>query len=55
MAFGGFGSIIIGMAGKKVISNFLSGIILYFERPFNNGDWISSTDKNIAGTVIEIG
>ncbi|EKT60976.1 mechanosensitive ion channel family protein [Providencia sneebia] len=55
MAFGGFGSIIIGMAGKEVISNFLSGIILYFDRPFNNGDWISSPDKNIAGTVIEIG
>ncbi|WP_250666706.1 mechanosensitive ion channel domain-containing protein, partial [Escherichia coli] len=33
----------------------LSGIMLYFDRPFNIGDWVSSPDRNIEGTVVEIG
>lgn len=55
MTFGGIGGIAIGMAGKDVLSNFFSGIMLYFDRPFNIGDWVSSPDRNIEGTVVEIG
>ncbi|HGN0870083.1 MscS family membrane protein [Providencia alcalifaciens] len=55
MAFGGIGGIAIGMAGKDILSNFFSGIMLYFDRPFNIGDWVSSPDRNIEGTVVEIG
>ncbi|MGL5952870.1 MAG: mechanosensitive ion channel family protein [Providencia rustigianii] len=55
MAFGGLGGIAIGMAGKDILSNFFSGIMLYFDRPFNIGDWVSSPDRNIEGTVVEIG
>ena len=29
--------------------------MLYFDRPFNIGDWVSSPDRNIEGTVVEIG
>ncbi|MGL4417306.1 MAG: mechanosensitive ion channel family protein, partial [Plesiomonas shigelloides] len=49
------GGIAIGLAGKDIISNFFSGIMLYFDRPFNVGDWIRSPDRNIEGTVAEIG
>ncbi|VEC92282.1 MscS family inner membrane protein YnaI [Salmonella enterica subsp. enterica] len=42
-------------AGKDVLSNFFSGIMLYFDRPFSIGDWIRSPDRNIEGTVAEIG
>lgn len=55
LAFGGIGGIAIGLAGKDILSNFFSGVMLYFDRPFNIGDWISSPDRNIEGTVVEIG
>ena len=55
LAFGGFGGIAIGVAGRDILSNFFSGAILFFDRPFNIGDWISSPDRKIDGTVAEIG
>ncbi|XTZ36854.1 mechanosensitive ion channel family protein [Salmonella enterica] len=55
LAFGGVGGIAAGMASKDVLSNFFSGIMLYFDRPFSIGDWIRSPDRNIEGTVAEIG
>ncbi|MFC4625926.1 mechanosensitive ion channel family protein [Daeguia caeni] len=55
LAFGGIGGIAIGVAGKDVLSNLFSGVMLYFDRPFNIGDWIRSPDREIEGTVVEIG
>ena len=55
LTFGGIGGIAVGMAGKDILSNFFSGIMLYFDRPFSIGDWIRSPDRNIEGTVTEIG
>lgn len=55
MTFGGIGGIAIGFASKDVLSNFFSGIMLYFDRPFNIGDWINSPDRQIEGVVVEIG
>lgn len=55
LAFGGIGGIAIGLASKDILSNIFSGIMLYFDRPFKIGDWISSPDRNIQGTVLEIG
>ncbi|MCZ4677315.1 mechanosensitive ion channel family protein [Citrobacter sedlakii] len=55
LAFGGIGGIAVGMASKDVLSNFFSGVMLYFDRPFSIGDWIRSPDRNIEGTVTEIG
>lgn len=55
LTFGGIGGLAVGMAGKDILSNFFSGIMLYFDRPFNIGDWISSPDRKIEGTVVEIG
>lgn len=55
LAVGGIGGIIIGLAAQEVLSNFLSSIILYLERPFKVGDFIMSPDREIMGTVSEIG
>ena len=55
LTFGGIGGIAVGMAGKDILSNFFSGIMLYFDRPFKIGDWVSSPDRQIEGTVVEIG
>ncbi|MDM1545411.1 mechanosensitive ion channel family protein [Ignatzschineria indica] len=55
MTFGGIGGIAIGFASKDVLSNFFSGVMLFFERPFDIGDWINSPDRKIEGVVKEIG
>lgn len=55
LTFGGIGGIAIGLASKDILSNFFSGIMLYYDRQFNIGDWISSPDRKIEGTVQEIG
>jgi MscS family membrane protein len=55
LAFGGIGGIAIGVAGKDMLSNLFSGVMLYFDRPFNIGDWVRSPDRQIEGTVVEIG
>jgi|SRR5690625_343374 len=55
LAFGGIGGIAIGLAGKDILSNFFSGVLLFYDRQFNIGDWISSPDRQIEGTVVEIG
>lgn len=55
MTFGGLGGIAVGIAGKDTLSNFFSGVMLYFDRPFNIGDWVSSPDRQIEGTVVEVG
>lgn len=55
MTFGGIGGIAIGFASKDVLSNFFSGVMLYFDRPFNIGDWIKSPDRKIEGVVVEVG
>ena len=46
---------VFGFAAKDVLSNFLGGLIIYWDRPFSVGDWIRSPDRNIEGTVEYIG
>lgn len=53
-AAGGAG-IGITLAAQDMLKNFFGGLMLYFDRPFSIGDWISSPDKNIEGTVEKIG
>lgn len=55
IAFGGVGGLAVSFAAKDVLANFLSGIMIYINRPFNVGEWIYSPDKNIEGTVESIG
>lgn len=55
ITFGSVGGIIIGMSSKAVLSNFISGIMLYFDRPFNVGDSVCSPQDKISGTVSKIG
>jgi MscS family membrane protein len=55
MAFGGIGGIAIGFAAKDLLANFFGGMMIYLDRPFVEGDWIRSPDKDIEGTVENIG
>lgn len=55
LAFGGIGGIAVGFAAKDLLANFFGGLMVYLDRPFAVGDWIRSPDKNIEGTVENIG
>jgi MscS family membrane protein len=55
LAFGGIGGIAIGFAAKDVLANFFGGLMIYLDRPFAVGEWIRSPDRDIEGTVEDIG
>lgn len=55
LAFGGIGGIAVGFAARDLLANFFGGLMVYLDRPFEVGDWIRSPDKDIEGTVEEIG
>jgi len=55
VAFIGGGAVVIGFAAKDLLANFFGGLVVFTDRPFSVGDWIASPDKNIEGTVEEIG
>lgn len=55
LAFGGVGGIAMGFAAKDLLANFFGGLMIYLDRPFSVGDWIRSPDRQIEGTVEQIG
>lgn len=55
LAFGGVGGVAIGFAAKDLLSNFFGGMMIYLDKPFAVGDWVRSPDREIEGTVEDIG
>lgn len=55
LAFGGIGGLAISFAAKDTLANFIGGLMIYWDRPFSVGDWVRSPDRNIEGTVVNIG
>ena len=55
LAFGGIGGIAIGFAARDMLANFFGALMVFLDRPFSVGDWIRSPDREIEGTVEEIG
>ncbi len=55
LAFGGVGGLAVGFAAKDLLANFFGGLMIYLDRPFSVGDWIRSPDRDIEGTVENIG
>lgn len=55
LAFGGVGALVIGLAAKDSLANFIGGMMIYWDRPFSVGDWVRSPDREIEGTVENIG
>ena len=54
---GGIVGIVVGFASQTVLSNFLSGVFLYIERPIKIGDSVqvdAGTSEIIRGQVIDI-
>ncbi len=48
----GIGSVAIGFAFQNILQNFLAGILLLLQEPFDLGDWISVT--GLEGKVEDI-
>lgn len=46
------GTLAIGFAMQNVISNFVSGVFIYWDKPFRMGDWVEWEDN--AGIVEDI-
>jgi len=55
LAFGGIGGIAIGFAAQDLLSNFFGALMIYLDKPFSVGDWVRSPDREIEGTVEDIG
>jgi MscS family membrane protein len=55
LAFGGFSGIAVGFASKDLLANFFGAMMIYMDKPFKVGDWISSPEKPIEGEVDSIG
>ena len=55
VAFGGGSAIVVGIAAKDLLANFFGGWVIIMDKPFKVGDWISSPDQEIEGTVEYIG
>lgn len=55
LAFGGIGGVAIGFAAKDLLANFFGGLMIYMDRPFSVGDWVRSPDREIEGTIENIG
>ena len=55
LAFGGAGGLIVGLAAKDLLANFFGGLMIYLDRPFSVGDWVSSPDREIEGYIENIG
>ena len=55
LAFGGISGIAVGFAAKDLLANFFGTLMLLVDKPFIAGDWIRSPDREIEGTVEEVG
>ncbi len=55
LAFGGVSGVAVGFAARDLLANFFGAMMLYLDRPFAVGDWIRSPDREIEGTVENIG
>ena len=55
LAFGGMGGIAVGFAAKDLLANFFGGLMIHLDRPFNVGEMIRSSEKQIEGKVEHIG
>lgn len=52
---GGISGIAVAYAGKDILSNFLGGVMIYLNRQFAIGDSVRSPDRDIEGTVEQMG
>ncbi|KAG0627761.1 hypothetical protein M758_2G226300 [Ceratodon purpureus] len=54
---GGFGTVLITLAGREIFTNFLSSIMIHATRPFVDNEWIQTKieGQEVSGTVEHVG
>ncbi|CAA7028239.1 unnamed protein product [Microthlaspi erraticum] len=54
---GGLGTVLITLAGREILTNFLSSIMIHATRPFVRNEWIQTKigGYEVSGTVEEVG
>ncbi|KAL3696090.1 hypothetical protein R1sor_010166 [Riccia sorocarpa] len=54
---GGFGTVLLTLAGREIFTNFLSSIIIHLTRPFVENEWIQTKieGQEVSGTVEHVG
>jgi MscS family membrane protein len=55
IAFGGFGALAVGIAGRELFANLFGGRMLYLTRSFLEGERIRVPKEKIEGTIQRIG
>jgi MscS family membrane protein len=55
LAVGSIGTLTVGMASKDTLENYMGGAMVFFDRPFEVGDFIQVPDQKIEGYVENIG
>ncbi len=55
LTFSGIGAAIVGFASKEVVANFFGGLLIYINRPFAVDETVEIPNRNIRGTVEEMG
>ncbi len=51
LAFSGFSTVAVAFAAKDLLANFFGSMMIYFDRPFEVGEWIKIPAQGIEGTV----
>eukprot|EP00850_Spirogloea_muscicola_P012755 SM000084S23091 [mRNA] locus=s84:35311:38401:+ [translate_table: standard] len=54
---GGFGTVLLTLAGREIVTNFLSSIMIHATRPFMVNEWIQTKieGQEVSGTVEHVG
>ncbi|CAK9262963.1 unnamed protein product [Sphagnum jensenii] len=54
---GGFGTVLLTLAGREIFTNFLSSVMIHATRPFVENEWIQTKieGQEVSGTVEHVG
>lgn len=55
LAVSGAGGVVLGLAGREMLANYIGGVTIYLSQPFAVGDWIHDTERSLDGWVEHIG
>lgn len=55
LALGGVGGLAVGLAAQDLVGNFISGVLIYVNQRFSEGDEIETENRSIRGIVENVG
>ncbi|CAH7150420.1 conserved membrane hypothetical protein [Vibrio chagasii] len=55
LAFGGFGTVVIGFAARDIISDVISALLIYADNTFDLEEWVRIDNPSVEGVIEHIG